>query len=133
LPGFEPLADPAYQRNAGRIADVERLNRRFSDCTRTMATADLMAALNSIGVPVAKVNSLNDVLEEPLLKKRLARARDDRSGTEIVLPPVADVSDGGLSELAFPPRLGEHNEAVYGEMLGMTSRQIQVLRERGVI
>jgi formyl-CoA transferase len=133
LPGFESLADPAYQRNAGRIADVERLNRRFSDCTRTMATADLMAALNGIGVPVAKVNTLNDVLEEPLLKKWLARARDERSGTQVILPPLADVSDGGFAEMLFPPRLGEHNEAIYSGALGMTSARIAELKERGII
>jgi formyl-CoA transferase len=133
LPGFESLADPAYQRNAGRIADVERLNRRFSDCTRTMATADLMAALNGIGVPVAKVNTLNDVLEEPLLKKWLARARDERSGTQVILPPLADVSDGGFAEMPFPPRLGEHNEAIYSGALGMTSARIAELKERGII
>ncbi|MBM2848019.1 MAG: putative acyl-CoA transferase/carnitine dehydratase, partial [Anaerolineales bacterium] len=104
LPGCESLADPAYQRNAGRIADVERLNRRFSDCTRTMTTVDLMAALNGIGVPVAKVNSLNDVLEEPLLKKAFAHARDERSGAEVILSPLADVSDGGFAEMPFPPR-----------------------------
>jgi len=133
LPGCESLADPAYQRNAGRIADVEQLNRRISDCTRTMTTVDLMAALNGIGVPVAKVNTLNDVLEEPLLKKWLARARDERSGTQVILPPLADVSDGGLAALSFPPRLGEHNEAIYSGALGMTSARIAELKERGII
>jgi formyl-CoA transferase len=133
LAGFESLADDQYQRNAGRIADVQRLNQRMADCTRNMATADLMAALNGVGVPVAKVNSLNDVLEEPLLNKALARAKDARSGTEIVLPPLAEVSDGGLAELSFPPRLGEHNELIYGEVLGFDSRKIANLQGRGVI
>ncbi|MBF8254582.1 MAG: CMP-binding protein [Deltaproteobacteria bacterium] len=133
LPGCESLADPAYQRNAGRIADVERLNRRFSDCTRTMTTVDLMAALNGIGVPVAKVNNLNDVLAEPLLRESFTRARDERTGTEILLPPLAEVSDAGLSELTFPPRLGEYNEFIYGTVLGMDRRQIAEWRERGII
>lgn len=133
LPGFEPLADPEYQRNAGRIADVERLNRRISDCTRTMATADLMAALNGIGVPVAKVNTLSEVLEEPLLKKAFAHAHDVRSGTEVILPPMADVSDGGLAELPFPPRLGEHNQVVYGGALGYDAQTMAGLKSRGII
>ena len=33
VPGFESLADPAYERNAGRIADVENLNRKISALT----------------------------------------------------------------------------------------------------
>lgn len=133
LPGFESLADEQYQRNAGRIADVQRLNERIAACTRKLATADLMAAFNGVGVPVAKVNSLGDVLEEPLLKKAFARAKDARSGTEVVLPPLAEVSDGGLAEMPFPPRLGEHNEAIYGGVLGMRQEQIAELEKRGVI
>lgn len=133
LPGFEPLADPEYQRNAGRIADVHRLNERVSERTRTLTTADLMAALNGIGVPVAKVNALTDVLEEPLLKQAFARARDERSGTEVILPPLAEVDDGGLPTLAFPPRLGEHNEAVYGGALGYSAEKIADLKGRGII
>ncbi len=133
LPGFESLADESYQRNAGRIADVERLNRRLADCTQTMTTADLATALNSIGVPIAKVNTLGDVLEEPLLKAAFAHARDERSGTELILPPLAEVNNDGLTELTFPPRLGEHNEAIYGEVLGYNTMKMSDLRSRGVI
>ncbi len=133
LPGFDSLAEPEYQRNAGRIADVERLNARLADCTRTLTTTELLAALNRIGVPVAKLNSLTDVLAEPLLKQALTRVKDPRSGTEVVLPPLAEVSDEGGAELAFPPRLGEHNAAIYGEVLGMSSQDLQALRERGTI
>jgi formyl-CoA transferase len=133
LPGFEALADPAYQRNAGRIAGVERLNQRLADCTRTLRAGDLMAALNSVGVPVAKVNGLQEVLAEPLLNRALARARDPRTGTEVILPPLADVSDEGRADLSFPPRLGEHNEMIYGELLGCSPQKLADLRGRGVI
>ncbi len=135
LPGFESLADPrfAYQRNAGRIADVDQLNRRLAACTQAMTTADLATALNSIGVPIAKVNTLRDVLEDPLLREAFAHAHDERSGTEVILPPLAEVSDGGLAELSFPPRLGEHNEAIYSEVLGYGAAKVSDLQSRGII
>ncbi|HZY44155.1 MAG TPA: CoA transferase, partial [Anaerolineae bacterium] len=75
LSGFESLIDDQYQRNAGRIADVKQLNERISDCTRSVTTDDLIAALNQIGVPIAKVNTLNDVLNEPLLRNDFAHAK----------------------------------------------------------
>ncbi|MBI3243222.1 MAG: CoA transferase [Chloroflexi bacterium] len=133
LPGFESLADETYQRNAGRIADVEKLNRRLADCTRTMSVADLATALNSIGVPIAKVNTLRDVLEDPLLKKEFTNVRDERSGTEVILPPLAEAGVIRELPLRFPPRLGEHNEAIYGEALGFDSRKIASLKEHGII
>ncbi len=133
LPGFESLADETYQHNAGRIADVHRLNGRMAGCTRMLTTADLIAALNGAGVPVAKVNTLSDVLAEPLLNTRLARARDGRTGTEVLLPPEAEVGGSEATTLSFPPRQGEHNEVIYGEVLGMDSRRIDELRGRGIV
>jgi crotonobetainyl-CoA:carnitine CoA-transferase CaiB-like acyl-CoA transferase len=49
------------------------------------------------------------------------------------LSPLADVSDGGFAEMPFPPRLGEHNEAIYSGALGMTRARIAELKERGII
>jgi len=133
LPGFELLAEAQYRRNAGRIADVERLNRRISECARTWMTDDLIAALSRIGVPVAKVNSLDEVLNEPLLRDAFTRAHDQRSGIEIMLSPLAEVNGGDTPELSFPPRLGEHNAAIYGEVLGYSPARLSELQARGVI
>jgi formyl-CoA transferase len=137
VPGFESLTDETYQRNAGRIADVAQLNQRVSECTRSMPTDDLIGVLNRIGVPVAKVNSLDDVLNEPLLRDAFACARDERSGLVVKLSPVAEVNGGdagrNAAELSFPPRLGEHNDMIYGEVLGYNSNQLAELRNRNVI
>ncbi len=133
LPGFESLADEKYQRNAGRIAAVTPLNEHISHCTRNMTADDLIAALNQIGVPVAKVNTLDDVLNEPLLRDSFAQAHDAQSNIDLKLAPVAEVNADQVSELSFPPRLGEHNAAIYGEVLGYNSDQLAELRSRQVI
>jgi len=133
VPGFEALGDPAYQRNAGRISDVARLNERLTQRTARLSTAALAAALTSLGVPVAPVHTLAEVLADPLLGRACARARDPRTGLEVALPPLAEVSGDGLSELSFPPRLGEHNDQVYGQVLGHGPRALAQLRQAGVI
>jgi len=133
LPGFESLADEAYRRNAGRIADVHDLNERMTQRTRLVKTADIITNLNGIGVPVSRVNTLPEVLEEPLLQKALTRAHDPRTGTELILPPLAEIGDNYASTLAFPPRLGEHNEAIYGGVLGRDTQQLAAWKERGII
>src|SRR5512135_2058980 len=130
---FESLADEKYQRNAGRIADVQQLNQRISECTRTLSTDDLIGALNRFGVPVAKVNTLKDVLNEPTLRDSFAHAVDTRSKSEVKLAPLAEVSADLVAELSFPPRLGEHNESIYGEALGFSHSKLIELKERGVI
>ena len=133
LADFAALADPAYQRNAGRIADVAPLNDRMADCTRRMMTDDLITTLNRIGVPVAKVNALDEVLADPLLRDSFIRVRDERSHLEVQLSPLAQVNGGDAPDLSFPPRLGEHNDAIYGNLLGYDNQQLAALRNQGII
>ncbi|MFQ5578774.1 MAG: CaiB/BaiF CoA transferase family protein, partial [Anaerolineae bacterium] len=89
LPGFEGLARDEYARNAGRIANVQRLNQELAVVTQTMPGDRLMAALNNIGVPVSNVNRLPDVCADPYLAGRLVRATDPRSGLQIAISPPA--------------------------------------------
>ncbi|HZY45423.1 MAG TPA: hypothetical protein VFF70_11805 [Anaerolineae bacterium] len=47
--------------------------------TRNMLTGDPHRVLNQIGVPIAKVNTVNDVLNEPLFYNDFAHAKDPRT------------------------------------------------------
>lgn len=133
LDGFRALALPQYEHNAGRIGDVARLNERMAACTRELGTGELSAALHGIGVPVAQINSLPQVFEEPLLRDAFAHARDRASGMDVPLVPLPDVNDPGPRELSFAPRLGEHNAEIYGSALGYDDTRLQELRAAGVI
>jgi formyl-CoA transferase len=133
LSGFESLADEKYQRNAGRINDVAQLNDRMTGCTRNFTTDDLITALNQIGVPIAKVNTLIDVLNEPVLRKDFAHVKDPRTSIEVMLSPIGEVSADRVEELSFPPRLGEHNESIYASALGLNRDQIDALKNKKII
>jgi hypothetical protein len=55
---------------------------------------------------------------------------DSRTGLGVVLPaPPA----GDPPPLSFPPRLGEHNDRIYGEALGYPPERLADLRRRRVI
>jgi len=136
LPGFESLYSEERKTNAGRIADVDRLNREINEITRTRTTQELIQLLQSITVPISTVNSIEDVIEDPLVKDKMITAIDARTGTEVFLPPTPIITpylESAGMRMAFPPRLGEHNEEVYGELLGYDSKKIGQLRESGVI
>lgn len=132
LPGFEDLDRSEYVRNAGRIAAADELNDEISSLTRSLSSASLIDALNKIGVPVSRVNSLAQVCADPLIAKNLIRARDPRSKIEITIapPPVITPYLGQLSlTMAFPPRLGEHNERIIGAL----GYDVAGLQEKGVL
>jgi crotonobetainyl-CoA:carnitine CoA-transferase CaiB-like acyl-CoA transferase len=136
LPGFGSLYREERQTNSGRIADVVRLNQEINEITRTRSTEELIGLLQSITVPVSTVKSIEDVIEDPLVKDKLITATDPRTGREVSLPPTPVVTpylESVGMKLAFPPRLGEHNDEIYGGLLGYDKERIAALKEAGVI
>lgn len=136
LPGFESLYREERKTNAGRIADVERLNEEIAEVARTRTTADLIVQLNRIGVPISTVNTLRDVVDDPLVKDRMIYSKDPRTGTEVNLPPTPVITsylDSVGMQMSFPPRWGEHNQQIYGDILGYDAQRMKDLKEAGVI
>jgi crotonobetainyl-CoA:carnitine CoA-transferase CaiB-like acyl-CoA transferase len=136
LPGFESLYSEERKTNAGRIADVVRLNAEINEITRTRSTEDLIALLQSITVPVSTVNRIEDVIEDPLVKNKMITAVDQRTGTKVYLPPTPVITsylESAGMQMAFPPRMGEHNQEIYGDVLGYDQGKISELHQAGVI
>jgi crotonobetainyl-CoA:carnitine CoA-transferase CaiB-like acyl-CoA transferase len=130
LPAFASLARPEYDTNAGRIEDAPSLHRELGEIFRALTTAEALALCQGAGVPIARVSTLADVVADPLVAPSLQRVTDPRTGLAVLLPapPV-----GAPPELAFPPRLGEHNDAIYGGVLGYPPERLADLRARRVI
>jgi crotonobetainyl-CoA:carnitine CoA-transferase CaiB-like acyl-CoA transferase len=136
LPGFEGLARPEYEMNKGRIEDVKNLNDAINACTRRKTTEELIDLCNSATIAISRVNTIEDVLEDPYVRINLVSAQDPWSGKRIwMAPPPYDtpfLAESGR-ELSFPPRFGEHNQAIYGRQLNYSDAQIQEMKEKGII
>ncbi len=136
LPGFESLYREERKTNAGRIEDVVRLNQEINNITRTRSTEEMIRLFQGITVPISTVNSIEDVIEDPLVKDKMITAIDLRTGREVSLPPTPVITpylESVGMQMAFPPRLGEHNEEIYGDLLGYDRNKIGELRESGII
>jgi len=129
-PAFAHLARPDYERNAGRIAGGQQLNRHMAEVLQGMTTNEALELFQSRGVPVSRVDTIADVAADALVKTRLIHISDSYSDLVITLPgpPV-----GAAPPLTFPPRLGEHNEQLYGQVLGYKAERLADLRQRGII
>jgi formyl-CoA transferase len=136
IPGFEALSRKEYERNAGRIADVDHLNRALNTITENFTTEDLMEIFNKATLPISKVNSIEEVVEDPFVKPNLIRSEDPKTGLGItVAPPPANTSflKSVHRALPFPPRFGEHNEEFYGGLLGYSKDQLKEFKEKNII
>ncbi len=132
---FTSLDKPEYEKNAGRIADVANLNRAINEITRQHTTAELIDLFTRITVPISKINRIEDVIEDPLVKRRLLTAKDPVTGREIIMAPPPYMTPY-LAEndrrMTFPPRFGEHNAVIYGR-LGYGEAELSKLKDKGVI
>ncbi|MGO9122258.1 MAG: CaiB/BaiF CoA transferase family protein [Desulfomonilaceae bacterium] len=136
LPEFSALAKEEYKKNLGRIRDLPNLTKTISDVTSKMTTAGLLGLMNSIGVAASKINTVAEVASDPLIKDKLLKAKDDKSGFELTLapPPVTTAFlESCGRKLTFPPRFGEHNEKILVQELGIPAGEIAVLKSEGVI
>lgn len=136
LPEFSALAKEEYKKNLGRIRDLPNLNKTISDVTSKMTTAGLLGLMNSIGVAASKINTVAEVAADPLIKDKLLKAKDAKSGFELTLapPPVTTTFlESCGRKLSFPPRFGEHNEKILVQELGIPAGEIAILKAEGVI
>jgi len=136
LEPFRTLREPAYEKNEGRIKDVQNLNRKLADIFRTLETEEVIRMFKEITVPVSKIQSIKEVLEDPLVKKRLLKARDPKTGIEITLAPApyrTEFLEEREGVLSFPPRFGEHNELYFCKHLGLSAGELAKLKEEGIV
>ncbi len=135
IPGFEGLADAAYATNAGRIANVEALHGQISAITSSWGTEELLAALREGVIPVAKVQSVSEVCEDEVVRDKLLTSTDPKTGFTVTHAPPPYMT-AHLKEqerkLSFPPRFGEHNQAIYRDM-GHSDEALDQLKSAGVI
>lgn len=136
VPGFEGLEDPSYETNAGRMADIEGLNHRLAEVTVSFWTADLLQTFRDALIPIAKVQGIREVMEDPAVKGKLLQATDPETGFHVTMAPPPAATEfleqhGGT--MSFPPRHGEHNAGILGGELGLKEEELQSLRNGGVI
>jgi formyl-CoA transferase len=133
---FQSLDKQAYEKNAGRINDVTNLNEKINEITKHFTSEEIIELLHTITVPVSKISDLTEVIQDPLVKKLLLHTTDPVSSKEITLAPPPHMTpylEKNDRTLSFPPRFGEHNREIYGDVLGYADEAMSDLRKRGII
>ena len=132
---FKSLDRPEYEKNAGRIRDVEDLNRSINEITGNYTSEELIELFNSLTLPISKIKTIPEVIADPLVERRLLSSQDSVTNTDIILPPPPSMTpflEEEGRQLSFPPRFGEHNQEIYGK-LGYSDQELDDLKEKGII
>ncbi len=136
LEPFNHLDLPEYEQNSGRIRDKTVLNRKLNRVCEAFSSEQLIELLTSIRVPISKIQTIPEVVQDPEVRSRLIKTKDPKTGQCLSLapPPYSTpfVERTGR-QLTFPPRLGEHNRKIYGNTLGYSEEQLKIFQAEKVI
>ena len=124
------FSDP--QRRLARAAEVDAV---VAEWVAGQTLSDAMAIFDAHEVAAAPVYDIADLLTDEQLKHRevFVAVDDDELGPMTVQAPVPRFSSAPGRVEHLGPRLGEHNTAVYGEILGLSHTDIDKLRTDGVL
>jgi crotonobetainyl-CoA:carnitine CoA-transferase CaiB-like acyl-CoA transferase len=133
---FKSLSKEEYKKNQGRITDVKNLNNAINAITQEHTSEELIELFNSITVPISKIKNVNEVVEDPLVAKRILTSTDPKTGTKLTLAPPPNMTpflEEKDRKLSFPPRFGEQNQEIYGDVLGYDKTALAEFKEKGII
>ena len=131
----ELASDARFSTNAARVRNREALLPRVERMMRERSTQEWGEALEKAGIPYGPILGLDQVFEEPQAVHRGMRFELPHP-TAGSVPQVASPLRFSASPVVYerpPPLLGEHNDDVLGELLGLDATERRVLREQGII
>ena len=126
------MGDPAWAREArfetaeGRLEHQDDLDRHMAEWTGGQTAQELMRLLQSAGVPAGGVQRSSDLLQDPQLAHRgFYNYLDHPEMGNIPYSGHQFRIRGYESGPRMPsPMLGEHNEVVLRDILGLTDEEI---------
>lgn len=136
LTGRAELAkDPRYATQPARRDRRDEVAGLIQSWTSVRTKAQVVSALSDGGVPAAPVNNVAEMLADPQVRARemFTEIDDPRFGplTTTGTPLKLSETPGQIRWLAPDP--GQHNEEVFGGLLGHTREEIARWRAEGVI
>ena len=128
-------ADPRFATEPARHAHQHELDAEIAAWTAPRDKIEAMNDLQAAGVPATASYSAADLLADPHLQERgVFEITEDVAGNPLLLmgaPWKFSRTPGSIDRR--PPKTGEDDEYVYGELLGIGSRELRDLEARGVI
>ena len=128
------MISPASDFEIEQVAEIEDRVERF---LMTMTKREIQAEGLRRRILLAPVNTTAEIAADEQLKAReffVAVPGDNPGAAPLTYPgPFAKLSATPLAHAGRAPRLGDHNREVYGGLLGLSARQITMLRAAGAI
>ena len=138
LMGYDELAqDPEFAAPMFATDKVEVRMELLHLWAEERTVREAEEALVAADIPVGRAMSIPEVLEDSHLWEREVMMEmdiDEPGGKRMLVPGPSIIKFSKTPTTAGPiPKYGEHNEELYGELLGLDQEALAQLREEDVI
>ncbi len=132
----DDLADEdRYGRSQIRLEHAGEVEGVVTDWVAGYSRDEVLTILGEGDVPSSAINSIADIVSDPHFAARetLVTLADDLLGNISVPNVVPRLSASPGRVVSLGPRLGNANDIVFGELLGLGEDDITSLRKQGII
>jgi CoA:oxalate CoA-transferase len=122
-----------YSVRVKRSEHAVEIHKLMEDWVASLTANEVEKIVAEAGIPFGRVQTLAEVQNDPQLKARGMFKDVDLNGETIPLfgpYPILSETPGSFRK---PPKLGEHNSEIYGDLLGFSPEKLATLKTRGVI
>lgn len=124
-----------YATHHARGENMAELDEKISAWTRERSVEEVLEAMAEAGVPSGKVFTAKDMVEDEhyAARENVVTVEDPEIGAFPMQNVVPRLSDTPGEVRWTGPTLGQHNEEIYGDVLGLDAKELAELQERGTI
>ena len=129
----EVISDPRFAKPADRKQHSDAFGDLLAQRLAERSASEWEQTLDELGVPAARVRSIDELLDEGQPAARELLSEVDLEGTTISLPTAGFKINGHVpAPTKAPSRLGADNQRLLSD-LGYDHDQIAMLAEKGVL
>ena len=129
------IDDPRFKDNTGRVDNRAELNAIIQEWIGARPLDEAEQSMRESGAVVGPVFDTAMMMEDPHYAARedIISVPDPDLGQLKMSAPIPKFSKTPGEVRHTGPKLGEHNESVYGEWLGYNGEKLGALKEEGII
>ncbi|MCL4369602.1 MAG: CoA transferase [Chloroflexi bacterium] len=131
----EVLVDPRFSDRKTRHLHREELDAIINEWVGSRTRAEVVETLSESEVACGPVQNIAEMVEDPQVKHREMFIQVDHSKAGKLWAPgvTLKMERAAKTKPGPPPMLGEHNEKIYGGLLGLSADEIAELKAQKVI
>jgi crotonobetainyl-CoA:carnitine CoA-transferase CaiB-like acyl-CoA transferase len=131
----ELLDDSRFATNPARMENNEVLQAKVIDWVASYSREEALGILEKFEVVSSAVNDSSDIVVDPhFLERTLVEVKGEELLKSVLMPgPILHMRESARPNYDGVPRIGQHTDALLGELIGESAESIAELRAAGVI